>query len=146
MVDTVIETIIENICAALGTEFGDKYTLYREEAEQDLKKPCFFISCINSASKLFSGKRYFRSSQFSIRYFPEEETNKNKECCGAAERLLTCLEYLHVSGIPVRGIRMRYEAADGMLHFYVNYDLFVYKVSETVPVMEEVSSETSVKG
>lgn len=44
------------------------------------------------------------------------------------------------------GTKMKYEVTDDILHFFVNYDLFVYKVAESVPVMEEVSSETHVKG
>ena len=47
---------------------------------------------------------------------------------------------------PVMGTKMKYEVVDGILHFFVNYDMFVYRTAETVPVMEEVSSETSVKG
>ena len=35
---------------------------------------------------------------------------------------------------------------DGILHFFVNYDMFVYKIAETIPIMEEVLAETSVKG
>ena len=44
------------------------------------------------------------------------------------------------------GTKRKYEVVDGILHFLVNYDLFVYKVAEPVPFMEEVSSETHVKG
>lgn len=142
----MINTIIEAISIALNAEFGDGYEMHREAIEQDLEEPCFFISCINPTNKLFLGKRYFRRNQFCIQYFPEDEAHKNKECNMVAERLLMCLEYLDVGGDLVRGTKMKYEVIDGILHFFVNYDLFVYKVTESVPVMEEVSSETSVKG
>ena len=142
----MINTIIESISIALNAAFGDRYKLHMEEVEQDLEEPCFFISCINPTNKLFMGKRYFRRNQFCIQYFSEDEAHKNKECNMVAERLLMCLEYLDVCGDLVMGTKMRYEVVDGILHFFVNYDLFVYKVAESVPVMDEISSETLVKG
>ena len=51
-----------------------------------------------------------------------------------------------MGGDLVMGTKMRYEVVDGILHFFVNYDLFVYRMVESVSAMEEVSSETSVKG
>ena len=44
------------------------------------------------------------------------------------------------------GTKMKYELIDGILHFFVNYDMFVYKLEESIPVMEEVSSKTLMKG
>lgn len=147
----MINTIIEAISITLNGKFGDGYKVYREAIEQDLEEPCFFISCLNPTNKLFLGKRYFRRNQFCIQYFPDEDIHKeedhrNEECYAVAEQILMLLEYLDVGGDLVMGTKMRYEVVDGILHFFVNYDLFVYKVAESVPVMEEVSSETSVKG
>ena len=68
------------------------------------------------------------------------------KCYAVGERLFSCLEYLDVGGDLVMGTKRKYEVVDGILHFFVNYDLFVYKVAEPVPFMEEVSSETHVKG
>lgn len=142
----MINFIIESISMALNAEFGDKYKIHREAKRQGLEEPCFFIQCLNPTEKLFLGKRYFRQNQFCIQYFPEDELHKNEECYDVAERLLPCLEYLNVGGDLVMGTKMRYEVVDGILHFFVNYDLFVYRVVESVSAMEEVSSETSVKG
>ena len=44
------------------------------------------------------------------------------------------------------GTKIKYEVVDSMLHFFVNYDMFVYKIAESIPVMEEISTESSVKG
>ena len=142
----MINTIIESISVALNAAFGDRYELHMEEVEQGLEDPYFVISCIYSTNKLLSGKRYFRCNQFCIQYFPEDEAHKNKEYNEVAERLFMCLEYLDVGGNLAMGTKMKYEVIDGILHFFVNYDLFVYKVAESVAVMEKVSSETSVKG
>lgn len=142
----MINSIIESISITLNAEFGDKYKIHREEKRQGLKEPCFFIQCLNPTEELFFWKRYFRQNQFCIQYFPEDKQHKKQECHAVAERLFSCLEYLDVGGDPVMGTKMRYEVADGILHFLVNYDLFVYKVAESVPAMGEASSQTHVKG
>lgn len=142
----MINAIIESISISLNAEFGDRYKIHREADRQGLEEPCFFIQCINPTEKLFFGKRYFRQNQFCIQYFPEDEFHGNQECCAVAERLFFCLEYIDVGGDPVMGTGMRYEVVDEILRFFVDYDLFVYKVGEPVPVMEKVSEEISVKG
>ena len=118
----MINTIIESISISFLTEFGDRYKIYREEDKQGLEKPCFFIACVNSTNKLFLGKRYFRSNQFWIQYFPEQESEWRKECYTIAEHIFVCLEYITVDGSLVMGTKMKYELIDGILHFFVNYD------------------------
>lgn len=141
----MINAIIESISIALNAEFGDRYKNYREAKKQDLEEPCFFIQCINPTQKLFLGKKYFRNNLFCVQYFPET-ADKEEECCRIGERLFDCLEYLTVNGDSVRGTKMHYEVVDDILHFFVNYDMYVYKVAGSVPVMGGVSAETSVKG
>lgn len=57
----------------------------------------------------------------------------------------SCLEYITVTGDLVRGTKMKYEVVDGVLNFFVNYDLFVYKVADSIP-MEDLSQDVTVKG
>lgn len=142
----MINTIIGAISQALNTEFGDNYECYMEEIKQDLKEPCFFIQCLNPTEELFIGKKYFRRNQFCIQYFPESKSGPNAECHSVAQCLLDCLKWLPVKDSKVMGRKMHYEVKDGMLYFFVNYDMFVYKAVEALPVMEEVSIETLAKG
>lgn len=141
----MINAIIKAISIALNKEFGDGYTNYTEEIRQGLKEPCFFISCINPVNRLFLNKRYFRENQFCIQYFPAGSRRK-EECNSAAERLFSCLEYITAAGDTVRGTKMKYEISDGILNFFVNYDLFVFKADETLPAMEELEKDVSLKG
>ncbi len=134
----MINKIIESISITLAGEFGSGYEIYREEKRQGLKEPCFFIACMNPTDKLFFWKRYFRQNQFCIHYFPQNELQGNAECCAVAERLFSCLEYLDVDGDPVMGTEMKYEITDGLLHFFVNYDMFVYKVAPAAVEMGEI--------
>lgn len=139
----MINSIVKAISIALNTEFGDAYKIYAEEVKQGLKEPCFFVFCINPTNELFLGKRYFRANQFCIQYFPS--TNKKKEESNeVADRLYLCLELIAVDGDLVRASKMRYEMVDGILNFFLNYDLFVYH-KEQIDLMETIETDTIVK-
>lgn len=140
----MINAIIEAISVSLDGEFGGGHEIHMEEIKQDLKEPCFFISCINPTSSLFLGKRYLRENLFCIQYFPRKGRER-AECNETAERLFTCLECLEVSGSLVKGTGMKCEVENGILNFFVNYNVFVQK-KETLPAMEEVAGEITAKG
>ena len=141
----MINSIIEAISISLNEEFGDGYETHMEEIKQGLKEPCFFITCLNPTTELFLGKRYFRTNQFCIQYFPETN-EKQRECNGVAERMLQCLEYITIYGEdkPIMGTKMKYEVVDGVLNFFVNYDCFIRKTEQQTP-MESLQASTGVK-
>lgn len=141
----MINTIIEAIHVALAAEFGSGYMIYKEDAKQDLQRPCFFISCTASSRGPFLKDRDFWTNQFCIQYFPETD-HANETCSIFAERLFLCLKHLEIYGIPVRGIKMKYEAADGIMNFFVNYDVFVCNETNTEPKMTELTGDILVKG
>lgn len=66
----MINKIIDAISISINLEFSDGYEIYTESIEQDLKEPCFSIFCLNPTNELFLNKRYFRTNQFGIQYFP----------------------------------------------------------------------------
>lgn len=137
--------IIEAMSAALNEEFGDEYEIHMEEIKQGLVEPCFFISCLNPANTQFLGRRYQRTNQFSIQYFPKSETQR--ECNDVAERMYDCLEYITIDGDtrPIRGTKMNHQVVDGVLLFFVNYDFFTRKTEEQTP-METMTADTEPKG
>lgn len=141
----MINSIIKAIAVALNKEFGDDYEIYSEVNKQELKEPCFFITCLNPTVKLFLRNKYFRQNKFCIQYFPQTD-DVNNECHITAERLLWCLEEISVQNDTMRGINLRYEVVDGILTFFVNYDCFVYKNSVPEKSMEEINDSQSVKG
>ncbi len=134
----MIKEIMEAVSLALNAEFGDGYRCYIEEISQELNNPCFFIQCLNPTDKLFFGKRYFRSNQFCIQYFPEETHHRNQECHAVGERLFSCLEYLNGGDDLVMGTKLTYEITEGILHFFVNYDMFVYRIVPAATEMGEI--------
>jgi len=142
----MINSVIYGISAALEAEFGSNYEIYMEEVKQDLREPCFFISCINPAKSLFVGKRYFRQNMFCIQYFPETEKVR-QECHEVMERLYDCLKYIFLSDEkkPTRGTHMNGEIVENILNFFVNYDFFTYKM-EQEEAMETMVIKNDAKG
>ena len=141
----MINKIINGISVAINSEFGDPYEIYTEFIEQGLTEPCFSILCLNPTINQVLGKRYFRTNQFCIHYFPSSN-EKQSECHTVADRLMNALELITVDGDLCRGTNMHYEVVDNVLSFFVNYDMYVYKEEAVEPVMETVIHDTSVKG
>ena len=137
--------LTDAIGVALNAEFGDGYRIYADNIEQGLQKPCFFISCTAQSSKPFPGRRYLWKNRFCIRYFPGDKSREKEECSETAQRLFLCLELLTVEGDLIRGTKMKGEITDGVLDFFVNYDMFVYLQREDVPVMEELTTDINAR-
>ena len=137
--------IIGAISRALDAEFDGRCRIYMEEKEQDLKGPCFFIQCLNPASEHFLGNRYSRRSQFCIQYFPESERSPHQECHEVAERMDSALEYIRMDTL-LRGTKRNHRIVDGVLNYFVNYNFFARRQETPVPVMEELTTDSKVKG
>jgi hypothetical protein len=140
----MINKIIDGISISLNAEFGDDYKIYTESIEQGLKEPCFSIVCVNPTNELFRGKKYFRKNLFCIQYFPKGE-DKRSECMDVLERMFDCLEVIKAGEDLQRGTSMHGEVVDQVLNFFVNYDMFVYKV-ESTDAMETMDLTSNVKG
>lgn len=140
----MINATIEAIRTALHKEFGDAYAVISEGGMQDLKGPCFFISCKHTAFKQMAGRKYFRKNQYFIRHVPEPG-HARTGCYAAAERMFSCLEYVAVSDALLHGTSMECEMEEGgTLLFYVNYDFFTQKRQEET-CMETAEIRNQVK-
>lgn len=143
----MIKLLIESIAIMLDAAFGSGYTIYQESVKQDLKEPCFFIQCLEAENNLFRGKRYHRAQQFCIQYFPATKSNPKAECEAVAEQLYPVLEWLtlHEDESLIRGQKMRHKTVDGILNFFVDYDLFVTK-KVVVDTMQTLDVNMKQKG
>ena len=141
----MINKIIDGISVAINSEFGDSYEIYAESIEQGLIEPCFSVMCLNPTIGQVLGKRYFRTNQFCIHYFPSSNA-KRSECYAVIDRLMKALEIITVDGDLCRGTDMHTEIVDGVLFFFINYNMYVYKEESVEPVMESVSHKTNMKG
>ena len=141
----MIQKIIDGISVAINSCFGEGYEIYTESIEQGLIEPCFSVLCLNPTINQVLGKRYFRTNQFCIHYFPGS-SEKQAECLSVLERLTDCLELIEVDGDLVMGTKMQGEVVDNVLSFFVNYDMYVYKEKTAEPSMETVTHNSVVKG
>lgn len=141
----MINKIIDGISEAIFSEFGNDYEIYTESIEQGLKEPCFSIVCLNPTNNLFRDKKYFRQNQFCIHFFPVTQ-NKKEECNAVIEKLYSCLEYIEIAANgKTMGTNMKSEYSDGILNFFVNFDMYVFKIEESEK-MDSYNSKTDVKG
>lgn len=148
----MINKIIDGISKAINKEFGDDYEIYTEEIEQGLNEPCFSIVCIKPTNNLFRQNRYFRKNQFCIHYFPSSK-EKRLECQQVLERMYLILEYIEIEETfegkvtitKTMGTEMNGEYNDGVLNFFVNYDMYVDKMEEKTTPMDSYDYITDVK-
>jgi hypothetical protein len=141
----MINKIIDGISVAINSKFGDHYEIYTESIEQGLTEPCFSILCLNPKINQFLGRKYFRTNQFCIHYFPSSN-EKISECHSVMEELIDALGIITIDGDLCRGTGMHGEVVDNVLSFFVNYDMYVYKEEAVEPGMESVSHSTNMKG
>ncbi len=136
--------ILKGISLKLNEEFGNNYKYYIDRLEQGFSEPCFFILMLTDNSNLLIKNGYRYQSNFDIHFYPNSIHKKNNEIHAAKDRLYDCLEYITVNGDLVRGISMRSEIVDGVLHFFVSYNMNLYKETKKDEYMEEVkvSAET----
>jgi hypothetical protein len=136
----MINKIVDGIVDAINIEFGDEYEIYTESIEQGLEEPCFSILILNPTDELFLNNKHMRTNKFMIQYFPST-SEKNKECSEVLERLYSCLELIYVGDDLTRGSNMSGEIIDEVLNFEVNYDMFVYRVTEEESAMEILETD-----
>lgn len=139
-----VRNITDGIVQALFDEFGEGYTFYTDDVEQNLKAPAFLIVCVEPKTEQVIGDRYRREHLFNIVYFPERD-NSNAEVYDVQERLFPALEYITVDGDLVRGTGCETRVIDGVLNVTINYDAFVFKSSEKIK-MGELVHKTKSKG
>lgn len=142
----MINDIIDGIAVKLHQAFGSEYTLYKEDIPQGFKEPCFSILHLQSDNTGKLPVRYLRHNAFDIHFFPKNTNEKKSEMYRIGECLFLALEYIYVLDNLVRGNKMRYEIVDGVLHFFVNYDVYVKKQTDEEEIyMQTLNSKLTVE-
>lgn len=141
----MLPDLVDAISIKLNESFPG-VEIYSESVLQALNPPCFFIGVLNPSQDQLLGKRYFRKHPFDVHYFPAVADNK-AEMYQKATELTTALELVTLlNGDVIRGTEPRWEIVDGVLHFFVSYDVFVQKITTAEEFMGEVTIEADVKG
>lgn len=139
----MLNDIITGIAKALGTAFGSEYRVYKNDVQQGLTEPCFFIAVLRPEQTQLLGDRAIWRNPFDIHYFPQEPTNE--ELYAAAVRLMYGLRYITLpDGELLRGRSLSYEVVDGVLHFFVTYNMIV-TIPRELPRMETLDTDIKPK-
>lgn len=120
-----------------------KIPIAGEEIKQGLKPPCFFVRFLEPEHSKEVGRRYKRYHPVVIRYF--DENKKNVAMYEMAEKLSSALEWIEVKGMKTRGIGMRFEIVDEVLHFFVEYNFHVLKPKDPAEKMGRLEQEGRLK-
>lgn len=133
----MINEIIQGVSIRLNTAFEGKYKTYENDVEQGFTTPCFFITILKPDISPLLKNRYMSRNPLDIHYFPTNGRN-NAEMYAMAGDLMECLEFITLpNGDVLHGTSMNYEVVDGVLHFFVNYNLTLRRPSDD-PTMEEL--------
>jgi hypothetical protein len=143
---------MDGIAKALKKEYPS-HVVHIDKVEQELNAPAFFIKNLVSGQEQKSDVRYQRNHSFDIHFFPSGTTGTTREIQEVAARLYMVLEYItlqeSVDGGTekslIRGTGMNYETVDGVLHFFVDYNLFILKKIPKEPHMEDLRAKIKLR-
>ena len=130
----MINEIIKGVSMKLNATFGAGYKIYQNDVEQGFKEPCFFIAVLKPDISPLQKNRFMNRNPLDIHYCPTNVSN-NTEVFTVAGDLMECLEFITLpNGDVLHGTSMSYEVEDGVLHFFVNFNLTLSRPSEETPM------------
>lgn len=140
----IIEEIKSGLVKRLDA-LDDRIPVHPEQIKQGFKEPAFFVLLLNSAQDREVDRRYRRALLFDVHYFPSKGSKPNAECHTMADRLYEALEYIPTPSGLVRGSRMRHEVVDGVLHFFISFELHLLRQKAADPKMRTIEQEGYIK-
>lgn len=144
----VINKIIDGISIKINGIFGNDYEIYDNNTEQGMNKPCFFINFLDGEEKSQLGiksKSYLDTLHFDITGF--EENDDRRKLNSMADKLYE-LEYISLQdGTLLRADSLKPKINDGVLHFFIDYKIFIDKIDTTqnIDKMDNIQLKEEVK-
>ena len=139
----MINKIVDGISNALNQEFVDEYEIYQNNVLQGVKEPCFFIAVLEPSKDQLLQNRFLQRNPFDVHYFPKR-WDDNREMQEAAERMLDCLEWI-IPEEPIHGTEIRWQIEDGVLHFFVSYNVVRNRMIQK-DLMQEITQNITTEG
>lgn len=133
--ETYVNQLVDGLSLTLREAFPDIENLYIEQVPQGFTKPCFLLRLINAdeVQRLGNWWRenvmvtyHMADYMFEIRYHTDE-LDKNQRCYGMAEKLYTLL--FNFKKMRLWGSDMNYEVSDNVLHYFVTYQVSLYRTT-----------------
>lgn len=146
----MLNDIMDAVTRRLDELFGDGYTIYTDGVEQGLEEPCFFVQFLEPSEKPMIGSRYYRQTDMCIQYMPEDTQQTSRELNRVSDILMNGMEYITLTdGNLLRGtgmkVRMEVRMEDGVLTFFVSYNMFVMKPKPQEEPMEGLEASTQLR-
>ena len=136
------EHFIDGIVSRLRETFD--LPVYTERAAQDFQRPCFAVEPGPTGQAPMPNGQYCRETEFVVAYYPAgEAAEARRECLAVMESLFVALETVPVADGLKRGIGLRGEVVEGLLHFYVKFKVIVRR-KEAKERMDEI--QITVRG
>ena len=139
----MINSLKDAISITLDNSFPHT-KIYTESIKQGFKEPCFFIKVLNSDFDREVGRRYKKHIALDIHYFSDKD-KVNRDCEYVANKLYELLDYVNVDGGILRSTKKKHTITDGVLHFFLQFNYFVMKEKEEVPLMRTLENEVYKK-
>lgn len=139
MVKEVIDEVVLGIAAKIKEIYKGKenYPIYTDRTEQGEERPCFFIKTLIDERKRETGLQddYYRDllNIVVIGY----TLDSNTEILHSMIENLYDLEYIKLSdGSQIRAMKLHPKIEDDVLHFFIDYNLFIKKEKEKIIEMD----------
>lgn len=142
----MLNDIMDAVTRHLDELFGDGYEIYTDAVEQGLNEPCFFVQFLEPSEKPMIGQRYYRQSAMCIQYMPGDISQPSREINRVADILTDGMEYITMEdGSRLRGTGRSHRTEDGLLSFFVSYNMFVVKKQTQEEPMEGLCTNTELR-
>jgi len=126
---------------ALGTAFPG-IPVSDEEFPQGVDPPRFFVRLLEPGHVRELGRRFRRRYPFAIRYFAAAPTND--DLYDIAEQLTQAVAWITLEGRPLPGLDMRFQIENGVLEFWVAYEMLVWEQPIAAPKMQTLEQEGKI--
>lgn len=137
----MVNDIMDAVTRRLSELFGEGAVIYTDSVEQGLVEPCFFVSILEPSRKPMLGRRSFQETGFCIQYIPED--SKPEKCRAlnqVADTLFDGMEYITLAdGDMLRGTGRSCQSEQGVLNFFVSYNMFLIAQEEEKESMETIA-------
>lgn len=146
MVDSVVKEMIIGIATKIGKIYNNKYPIYTDAEQQGVDKPCFFIKYLkgNENREIGLQDRFYKDKiNFVIIGYTED--GNSEVLYDMVDRLYE-LEYIELTDKTLlKANKLHPEIEDGVLHFFVDYEIFIKKESETMIGMDNCNLIGGIK-
>lgn len=144
-INNILKTLVDKMSEAVLNEFGAEYKFVTNIGQSGSEEGSFYIHSYESTREMLFARQYKSKNSFTIYYYPKSMEAYTEEFGSTCERLYDCLEYIRENDNVIRGMNMRSEVYEGVLHFFVDYYLNLQKETVEEASFDELVVQEGVK-